>query len=81
MSPFPWWMRQSAISTNTEVDAIGCLMMKHSPYFGVLRRAGLLPRYLSRFNPRDYHPVVEEDPSRFSSAVMRDRKQLALHLG
>jgi predicted N-acetyltransferase YhbS len=55
-----------------EVDAIGCLMMKHSPYYGVLRRAGFLP-VPARFNPRDYHPVVEADPSRFPSAVMRDR--------
>ena len=54
------------------VDAVGCLMMKHSPYYGVLRRAGFLP-VPSRFNPRDYHPVVDADSSRFSTAVIAER--------
>jgi len=55
-----------------EVDAIGCLMVKHSPNYGVLRRAGFFP-VPSRFNPRDYHPVVKADPSKFSSSVTMDR--------
>jgi GNAT superfamily N-acetyltransferase len=55
-----------------EVDAIGCLMMRHSPQYGVLRRAGFLP-VPSRFNPRDYHPMVEADPTKLSRAMMADR--------
>ena len=55
-----------------EVDAVGCLMMRHSPYYGVLRRAGFLP-VPSRFNPRDYHPVVDADPSKLSRAVVAKR--------
>ncbi len=55
-----------------QVDAVGCLMVKHSPYYGVLRRAGFLP-VPSRFNSRDYHPVVEADPSKFSKVVMAER--------
>jgi ribosomal protein S18 acetylase RimI-like enzyme len=51
-----------------EVDAIGCLMMKHSPYYEVLRRAGFLP-VPSRFNTRDYHLVVEADPAKISRTV------------
>ena len=54
-----------------KVAAIGCLMMRHSPNYAVLRRAGFFP-VPNRFNPRDYHPVVEADPAKFSNAVMGD---------
>jgi hypothetical protein len=55
-----------------EVDGVGCLMMEHSPCYGMLRRAGFFP-VPARFNPRDYHPVVEADLSRFSGTEMADR--------
>jgi GNAT superfamily N-acetyltransferase len=54
------------------VDGVGCLMMQHSPCYRVLRQGGFFP-VPGRFNPRDYHPVVEADPSKFSRAVMADR--------
>jgi GNAT superfamily N-acetyltransferase len=63
-----------------EVDGIGCLMMEHSPCYGMLRRAGFF-RVPDRFNPREYHLVVEADPAKFSKAAMAQRGRWYLTWG
>ncbi len=52
-----------------KVDAIGCLMLKHSPYYRALKKAGfvLVPR---TFSPREFHFVLHVDSSNIPETVV-----------